>query len=83
MSVSEIQSKVGGRIDALQEHIDQMSNESTDGLSDEKKKNRKIKLKVADKSMKYLRRCDAALQKLLKDKPMEEVVKKLPEPTAE
>lgn len=83
ISVSEIQSKVGGRIDALQEHINQMSNESTEGLSDDEKKSRKIKLKVADKSMKYLRRCDAALQKLLKDKPKQEAIKRLPESTSQ
>ena len=79
-SVTDIQAKVGGRIDALQSQIDKMSDVDADDLDDEEKKERKQKLKVAAKSMKYLRRCDSALQKLLKDKPMDDGMKKLPEP---
>lgn len=59
-TVTYIESQVGGRIVDIEEQLKSFKEES------EKDRELKKKIKVASKSLKYLKRCDYALKKLIK-----------------
>ena len=69
-AVAEIQNKIGNRLDDIQIQLEELSDKE-DAKSDDKAelKERKVKIKVAKKSIKYLRNTSDALQKLVKKNP--------------
>ena len=66
-AVAEIQAKVEANIDNLQNIINQLKKDDDCNLDKEGIKERKQKIKPAEKSMKYLIRCNDALKNLLSD----------------
>ena len=64
---ADIQNKIGNRLDDIQKQLEELSDKE-DAKSDDKAelKERKVRIKVAKKSIKYLRNTSDALQKLIK-----------------